>query len=81
MNNYLFYIDGKPEDMMFNFASNKEDIGTNHDCELKNNTKISVLSDVEDAYHPLLGELSVVLVEAANGHMMYLNADSIYTIH
>ena len=51
---WLFLNPDKPLDRVFTFASRLEDVGCRekHDCEMKNNTKVLVLSEPVEAWHP-----------------------------
>lgn len=51
-----------PPEQTFSFSSTIENIGINHDRQLKNHTEVTILSDGEPARHPLFGSLIVVKV-------------------
>ena len=75
---YLFYIAVFPDDKIFTFSSSICEIGITHDCELKNNTKVLVLSGSIAAYHPIFGELKVTRV--MSDKVFWVNSWDLYPI-
>jgi hypothetical protein len=63
---HLFWIMDSPDDHSFSFSSTLENIPIreSHDCSLKNKTKVLVLSDPTEAWHPWTGPILVTRILA-----------------
>ena len=58
----IYFCAGKAPDQLFTLSSTLEGIGVNNDCFIKNNTGVTILSDVVQANHPLVGEIYVARI-------------------
>lgn len=63
---FYFWLSAYPEGYEFTFSSQLENIGDpgKHDVLLKNKTRVLVLSDPTEAYHPSRGNFLVAKVLA-----------------
>lgn len=73
----LFFMPFAPTDYMYKFSSKLENIGIEWDCELKNNTKVIILSEPAQVIHPI-GKISVVRIMAHEA--MWVRAENLIEI-
>jgi len=58
---YFLYTHESPN-AWFTFSSTIENIGIQHDRQLKNHTEVMILSDKQPAHHPRFGPLTVIKI-------------------